>query len=460
MTDPKDVQSWLDSNLGRLAAERGVPGASVAVLAGGRRFAAATGVTSTTTGVPVDTDTVFQIGSITKLWTSALVMQLVDDGLVDLDQPVRAHLPEFAVGDAVAAAAITPRQLLCHTAGFEGDVFTDTGRGEDAVERYVASIGGIPQLFPAGEFFSYNNTGFVVLGRLVEVLRGLPYDEVLMRRLAAPLALPRVCPSPYEAIVHRAAVGHLTGDDGRPVPTATWALPRSNAPAGSMLAMTPGDLVGFAAMHLAGGTAADGTLILAPQTVAAMQQPQVTVPELAMMGGSWGLGWERDVYDGRTVVGHDGGTIGQAAFLRVVPDAGVAVALLTNGGDVIGLYRDVVGHLLEQLAGIVLPGPRVPPAAPVAFDAAPYLGRYADTIYDITVSRDTDGTVWLDRVPKDVLAGLEQPLRTRLVRYSPDCLISAEPHHGVHLVFAFIGRDGAGRCQYIHYGRAVARTAD
>ncbi len=210
MMSPESAQDWLDGHLARVLAERGVPGASVAVLAEGRVVTAAAGVLSTATGVEATPDAVFQIGSITKLWTSALVMQLVDDGLVDLDAPVRAYLPEFTGGDP----AITTRQLLCHVAGFEGDIFTDTGRGADAVERYVASLHDIPQLFAPGEVFSYNNTGFVVLGRLVEVLRGKPFDEVLVERLADPLGLTHVSPSPYEAILHRAAVGHLPDEGG------------------------------------------------------------------------------------------------------------------------------------------------------------------------------------------------------------------------------------------------------
>src|SRR4051812_15298954 len=183
MMSPEMVQSWLDEHFARIVKERAVPGASVAVLAQGQVLTAAGGVLSTATGVEVTTDAVFQIGSITKLWTSALVMQLVDDGLVDLDAPLRTYLPEFAVADPAASAAITTRQLLCHVAGFEGDIFTDTGRGDDAIEKYIASIHGIPQLFAPGEVFSYNNTGFVVLGRLVEVLRGKPFDEVLVERL-------------------------------------------------------------------------------------------------------------------------------------------------------------------------------------------------------------------------------------------------------------------------------------
>nr|WP_062332661.1 serine hydrolase domain-containing protein [Herbidospora sakaeratensis] len=446
MTTP---ERWLDEHLAPILAARGVPGASVAVLAGGRVVTAAAGVLSTATGVAATPDSVFQIGSITKLWTSALVLQLVDDGLVDLDVPVRVYLPELAAGDP----SITTRQLLCHVAGFEGDVFTDTGRGDDAVERYVASIRDIPQLFPPGEVFSYNNTGFVVLGRLVEVMRGEPFDRVLVGRLAAPLGLTHVSPSPYEAILHRAAVGHLPGEGGGPVPAPTWALARSNAPAGSMLAMTARDLAGFAAAHLEGGAG-----LLKPGTVAAMWRPQVRLPRLSGMAAAWGLGWELEEHDGRAVVGHDGGTIGQAAFLRLVPDRGVAVALLTNGGDVLGAYADVVGHLLGELAGVALPPRPTPPAAPEPIDPTPYLGRYADTIYDITVSQDADGAIWLERVPKDVIAEIgEKPLRTRLVHLEGDSLIALEAIHGVHPVFAFVGRDESGLAKHIHYGRVVSR---
>lgn len=225
---PESVQSWLDEHFAQIVAERGVPGASVAVLTQGQVLTAAGGVLSRATGVEVTTDSLFQIGSITKLWTSALVMQLADEGLVDLDAPLRTYLPEFRVGDEAAASAITTRQLLCHVAGFEGDIFTDTGRGDDAVEKYLASIHDIPQLFAPGEVFSYNNTGFVVLGRLVEVLRGKPFDEVLAERLVAPLGsrtsrrarTRRSCTAPPSATCRARTASRLRRRSGRwPAPT-------------------------------------------------------------------------------------------------------------------------------------------------------------------------------------------------------------------------------------------------
>ena len=450
---------WLGDNFARLVAAHEVPGATVAVLADGHLVAAASGVTSRRTNVEVDTDTVFQIGSITKIWTTTLVMQLVDDGLLDLDQPLLEHLPELVIGDMEAAKALTTRHLLTHTAGFEGDIFTDTGRGDDALEKYVATLADLPQLFAPGDTFSYNNTAFVILGRLVEVLRGKPFDELLVERIAQPLGLTSVSPSPNDAILHRAATGHVPDDEGTMTAAPTWALARSNAPAGSMLAMTATDLLGFVRMHLQGGTGLDGTTVLSAASVEAMRTRQVDLPVLSGMGDAWGLGWELfDTAQG-VVVAHDGGTIGQAAFLRVVPEQGVAVALLTNGGDVFGLFNDVVARLLRDLTGVVLAERPTPPAEPAEVDPTAFLGHYADTIYDIHVSRDADGRLWLDREPKDVIAEIgEKPMRFELVHLAGDSFITLEAHHGIHVVFAFIGRDPAGRAQHVHYGRVVSRA--
>jgi hypothetical protein len=108
---------------------------------------------------------------------------------------------------------------------------------------------------------------------------------------------------------------------------------------------------------------------------------------------------------------------------------------------------------------VVLPARPTPPAEPQHVDPTDYLGHYADTIYDIRVSEDTDGRLWLDREPKDVLAEIgEKPLRFELVHLAGDSFITVEPYHGIHVVFAFIGRDATGRAQHVHYGRVVSRA--
>src|SRR5215468_9762092 len=140
MSSLNDISEWIADQLSALIEKYDVPGAAVAVLANGEVVDHAAGILHKGTGVEATPDSIFQISSVTKLWTSTLVMQLVDEGLVDLDAPVRTYLPEFRIADEEAAAVITTRMLLSHTAGFEGDIFTDTGVGDDCIEKYVATL--------------------------------------------------------------------------------------------------------------------------------------------------------------------------------------------------------------------------------------------------------------------------------------------------------------------------------
>src|ERR1700761_123490 len=248
-----DISAGISEELPALLAEHKVPGAAIGVYAGGEVFDFASGVLSHATGVAATTDSLFQIGSITKTWTATLVMQLADEGLLGIDAPVVTYLPDFDLADSAAARTLTVRQLLCHTAGLEGDIFTDTGWNDDGVEKYVATRKADPQLFPPGEMFSYNNAGFCVLGRVIEVLRGKPFDQALREHLFAPLGLAHAATDANSAILYRAAIGHLPNPadpDGQPVPAPIYALVKSNSPAGAMLAMRPRDLLAFAAMHL------------------------------------------------------------------------------------------------------------------------------------------------------------------------------------------------------------------
>ncbi|MDR6865701.1 CubicO group peptidase (beta-lactamase class C family) [Microbacterium resistens] len=460
MSHLSDLGAWVAETLPGLIQRAGVPAASVGVLVGDEVFTSSAGILNLGTGVEADDDSVFQIGSITKVWTTTLVMQLVDDGLVDLDLPVRSYVPEFAIADEDAASAITVRQLLSHVSGFEGDIFTDTGVGDDCVEKYIRVLADVPQLFAPGERFSYNNAAFVVLGRIVEVLRGKPYDQALREHLIAPLGLPRVATSASEAIMFRAALGHIPapGSDGV-VPAPVWNLVRSNAPAGSMLAMTARDLLGFARMHIDGGTAADGTRVLSAAGVAAMQERQVELPDLGLMGNAWGLGWEIFDWEGGTVIGHDGGTIGQNAFLRIAPEAGVAVVVLTNGGGTVEVFEEIVRRAFDQLAGIVVPSFPVPPAEPAEVDLDRILGTYSSSVADSTVRLDEAGRIWLDRVPKGIFAELgPAPEPMELIGWRGDSLVTRETTHGIHLPHAFVGDDGSGRAQFLHTGRADRRV--
>ncbi|MEU8200971.1 serine hydrolase domain-containing protein [Streptosporangium sp. NPDC049046] len=245
----------LRERLDEAARRHGVPGAALAIWAGGELVEAATGVVNRNTGVRTTADSVFQVGSTTKVWTAALVMQLVDEGLIELDRPVREYLPEFAVADG-AEKVITVRHLLTHTGGFDGDVFEDTGRGDDCLDRYVDFLRGAGHVHEPGALFSYCNAGYCVLGALVARVRGTTWEQAMRERLLDPLGAAHSALLPEEAVLFRVAAGHV-GPEGTVHPT--WHMPRSNAPAGSTMCLAPRELVRFGRMLVAGGLTQDGT---------------------------------------------------------------------------------------------------------------------------------------------------------------------------------------------------------
>ena len=416
-------------NLTELIQRHDVPGAQVAVLVNGQIEEHAAGVLSLRTRIETTTDSVFQVGSITKIWTSTLAQKLVNEHVLDLDCPIRQYLPEFKLSDA-----ITARQLLAHTSGVDGNHFTDTGLDDGAIARFVATLTPADQLFPPGAMFSYSNTGFAVLGRLIEVLRHKPFHDVLREELVTPLGLQTVSTNAYEAILHRAAVGH-EAVNGTLTPVTTWALAYSNAPAGAQLAMSAHDLLEFIRLHLT--------------DFAELREPQVTVPP-NVGPPQWGLGW---MLYGDGVVGHTGTTLGQKAFLRVVPDKGVAVAVLTNGLGGAPLAHEIITDTLRELAGVETPPRPVPPTDPAPVEDW-MTGTYRGTTVDYTVTKEHD-RAFISYTSRD---GTELHDRAEIVRFDDTSIITLEPDFGTHYVLTFVGRDDEGLAKFLHNTNALPRT--
>jgi CubicO group peptidase (beta-lactamase class C family) len=398
-----------------LAAEGRVTGAVLGIWHNGEEVRAAHGVLNSGTGVPVTIDSLFQLGSITKLWTATMIMQLVDEGLLTLDTTIAEALPGVQLGPPGAAGQITVQHLLTHTSGIDGDIFTDTGRGDDCVERYVELLAGAGTVFPAGTAYSYSNSGYVLLGRIIEVLDGQSWDESLRARLAGPLALTKTVTLPEEAILHRAAVGHQVSG----VPVRTWSLPRSVGPAGLVTA-TVADLLTFARLHLDDGVASDGKRLISEASVAAMQTPAAATGEFGMPGATVGLGWRLSQWDGRTIIGHDGDTVGQSSYLRIDPETGVAACLLTNSAESQTLYQGLFSEVFSDLSGVSMPG-APGPAHPAVVDAgcARYAGRYERTSrrFDIRVR---DGQLLLVVTMTGNLASLIESEPEELVLHPAD----------------------------------------
>jgi len=440
----------------------GTPGASIAVLAPGRVDVAATGLLNISTGVEATTDSLFQIGSITKVWTATLAMQLVDEGLLDLDVPIRTYLPEFRVADEGTSKAATTRHLLTHTSGIDGDHFADTGRGDDVLERYVATCASLRSVLPLGATMSYCNTGFVILGRIVEVLRESSWDAALQVHLVEPLELSHTATLPETVLRFRAAIGHIQPPGHELQPAPAWGLPRSSGPAGAICA-TAADVVGFARLHLDNGRTSGGRQVVSADSVRAMRKSHVAVPSggSGPFAGDWGLGWGIYDWNGRTVLGHDGGTIGQYAFLRVVPDAGVALALLTNGGNAVELFHELAADLLGEAADVAVPAPVVPPDPELEFDPTPYLGIYEreGASFEVVVRGGK-----LFAVQTVVGLGSEltpEPIDLPLVLHEPETESFLTQHPalpGTWLPVTFITLADGRRCMHSG-GRATPRVA-
>jgi len=346
----------------------GVPGASLGVLADGEMRTAGFGVNNVDHPLPVSDETFHQIGSITKTFTGTLAMRLVEQGKLDLDATVRTYLPDFKVLDEEASAGATVRHLMTHTAGWAGDVFRDTGEGDDALAEYVARMDDLEQLAPLGTVWSYNNAGFAVLGRIVEVVTDRRFLDVLHEMLIEPLGLASTHVDIDPVITGRFAVGHqVTAGGTRVIPS--WILPGYVRPMGAIIC-TVKDILRYAAFHLGDGTSASGERLLTAESLAAMQTPQITVWGKA----HWGLTWSIDEEASARRIAHGGGTSGQVSMLTLVPERRFAVAVLSNANRGSELTRDVTERALKDYLSIDVERPK--PIESTDQELAQYVGLY------------------------------------------------------------------------------------
>jgi CubicO group peptidase (beta-lactamase class C family) len=455
-------RSRLHGLLADLAGELRVPGAACGVLLGGETEIATTGVANVDTGVAVTPATLFQIGSITKLYTATLVQQAQAAGVVSLDEPVRSQLQEFMVADPGATIEITPRHLLTHTSGIEGDHLIDTGWNADALQRYVATLAALGQIHPTDETYSFCNTGYAVAGRLLEVATGEHFDRVLRRRLTRPLGCRGTLTLPQHALMHSAAVGHAQSRGTGPVRQARWVLTRSNGPMGGVLA-PPGELLAFARIHLNEGRAADGSDLLAPADVEAMQRPHV---ESHVPGEDQALGWTARRWGDEVCLAQDADTFGQRAFLRVVPARGLALCVMTNSptGGRLGqrLVEQVAADLLDVTAGEAEPAAGNRGAVGTGASYAGHAGTYDRLHQRLVVTEGGDGRPVLTTEPSGMLRALGVATsKLALTPLDDQGLVfdTVDPASGMRELVVFTGPPGGARTGVYLGGRLHRRTA-
>ena len=402
-----------------LIAEHKIPGAALAVLHDGRIEEAGVGVTSVLHPLPVTPDTCFQVGSITKTMVGTAVMRLVEQGRLELDTPLRAYIPGLRLRDPEAQERASLRHILTHTGGWLGDYFDDLGPGPDALRRMVEErMPELPQELPIGATFSYNNAGYYLAGRAIELVTGQPFEEALAELVFKPLGLERSHFFAEDVMVHRFVVGHIQREAGPEVATP-WPIGRAAHPAGGVVS-TVGDLLKYAQAHFPGESP-----LLSAESRAQMQTPQASaIGDYEHVGLTWFM---RDL-GGARALRHGGGTNGQITELCLVPSRGFAMAILTNASNGTQLIRPVFLQAISEYLGLDDPDP-APVAVPEERLRA-VTGRYVGALSDGVVELGENGLVLhvitKGGFPKQDSPPAPPPPPTPMAFYNDSCVIATE----------------------------------
>ncbi|MEV6257710.1 serine hydrolase domain-containing protein [Nocardia sp. NPDC051911] len=364
----------------------GVPGVAVGVTVGGREDFACHGVTSVVNPLPVDRDTMFVVGSVSKTYTATALLRLVAEGRVELDAPVRRYVPEFAPADA-ATDEITVLRLLNHTAGLEWKLGVDTGEGDDALARHAVKLAEARLIAEPGGRASYSQAGFNLAGRVVENVTGSTFERAVASLLFEPLGLTHSCYSVDDVMTRRFAVGHNVDADGVLAVARQWKDNRANNPGGGV-ATSVRDLLRWARFHLGDGRTEAGERILPAELLHRMREQTVELRG-STLGDALGICWFLREVNGVATIGHGGSGNGQFADLLIVPERDFAVAVTSNAGPDAGLAfnRTVVKWVLEHYLGVVERDPE-----PLPYDVAragEIVGHYENEMMRLTL--DTDG---------------------------------------------------------------------
>ncbi|MGB8984189.1 MAG: serine hydrolase domain-containing protein [Anaerolineales bacterium] len=342
-----------------------VPGVAIGVWHKGQEYAEGFGVTNVEHPLPVTPDTLFQTGSISKTFTGTLIMQLAEQGKVDLDAPVRKYIRDFKLRDRKVTQKVTVRHLLTHMGGWVGDYFNDFGNGEDALDRMVKDIARLPQVQPLGTIWSYNNTGFNVASRIIEVVTKKPYEQAAQEMLFDPIGLQMSFFYPSDVLfTHRFVVGHQKVKEKVEV-ARPWAIGRAGNGVGGVVS-TVRDLLKYARFHMSRGKKD----VISGKSLRAMRVPQADAGPRGGMGITWFI---RKVGD-LTIYAHGGATHGQQAYFFFIPAEDFALAILTNSDDGGIITSGVFARALEVYfnAKSKLPKPIETPAG----ELRNFTGRY------------------------------------------------------------------------------------
>jgi CubicO group peptidase (beta-lactamase class C family) len=329
-------------------------------------------------GVRADPETLYRAGSIAKLFTASAVMQLSEQGRIDIDQPLAAALPEFSIKSRFAHAdPVTPRNVMAHYSGLPSNYLLDL-YVRNPSPRFEVVLDGLRDqylTFPPNKVFSYSNAGMAVLGTAVQQLSGEPFGDYMARHFFQPLGMAhsrfaaRPLVKTYEK--HREAEAYSLRD----------------MPAAGLLSNVV-DLSQFIRMQFAGG-ALDGRHVLSASSVDEMLRPQNARAPFAF-DSLVGLGWMLhgiQVPGGGPVASHGGSLPDSHSMLAILPGHKLGVVVLTNSGSSHMTVSKIAGEalrlMLEAKTGVRQPPPHLaagsPARAPTAEELRLFEGHF-DTL--------------------------------------------------------------------------------
>ncbi|WP_026127205.1 serine hydrolase domain-containing protein [Nocardiopsis xinjiangensis] len=369
-----------------------VPGAQLSLYHGGELHELATGVEHAGTGVPVTARSRFAYGSVSKIFTAALVLQLVEDGDIDLDAPVTTYLPGLRRSEDHPVHAMTTRQLLSHTAGLVSDHDEGTVRSA-SLRRQAASLLEQGPVSAPGTAFSYSNSAYSLVAYLVETVTGQDWWQTLESHLALPTGLdPSFVYDARDPGAAPAAVsGHAVDLVSRSVDAVAPYVEPALTPAGG-LAGSATDLVNFGRAFMSPEDAALDTDIADPQILHEMGRSVPAADPFGLADG-WGAGWALHLAGDRLWYGHDGTLDGSTCNLRVDPEGGTALALTTNGTSGLQLWEELVAGL-RDLGLDVGHYRQSAPRSPGAVTREDITGRYVNGDLKVDVTRTGPDEFW------------------------------------------------------------------
>lgn len=324
--------SQLDSVLLEIMSRWGIPGMGIGIVQEGEIvYARGFGVQSLATGVPVNVDSIFGVASISKCFVASAIMQLVEQGKIQLDLPIVEYLPDFQMDDE-RYQQITIRQMLSHTSGmpdmdeteYDELVYHPEYDG-GALERYVHALANCKMIAAPGDRFAYSNIGYNVLSYLIARIFGKSFEEYMMGHILLPAGMPDSTFFFPEVSPDRLAVPHLRTPTM--VVNPIYPYHRADA-AASFLHSTVIDMCHWAITCLEGG-AFNGQHILSRVSYDQMWSP------IAERGNPplyehHGLGWVLGHFDGIRTVSHGGGGFGWTGFLVMLPEKKCGAIILCN----------------------------------------------------------------------------------------------------------------------------------